>query len=246
MSDLPLFYRSVVPLNRDGHRTLRLAEPARFGFARDAHLIPAVIDEFAAACRHLPILFLPEGPVPTPVFITGFRPGRSMLVDANGAWTGRYLPAYLRRYPFILGEVADADPLVCLDEAAEGLDGSGGEAGVPLFGPEGGDTPLLTERITLTRDYADAAQRTAAFGQILQDLALLRPVTIQGRDPETGDTHTLHGAQGVDEAALADLPDADLLRLRREGWLSPLYAHLVSLQAIADFNLTYAVGKTAG
>ncbi|TXM64973.1 SapC family protein [Methylobacterium sp. WL120] len=246
MSDLPLFYRNVVPLNRDSHRALRLAEPARFGFARDAHLIPAVTDEFAAACRHLPILFLPEGRVPTPVFITGFRPGRSMLIDEAGAWTGRYLPAYLRRYPFILGEVADADPLVCLDEAADGLATAETEAGLPLFGADGSDTPALAERIALTRDYADAARRTAAFGQILQDLGLLRPVTIQGRDPDTGDTHTLHGAQGVDERALAELPDADLLRLRREGWLAAIYAHLVSLQAIADFNLTYSNNQTAG
>lgn len=246
MTDLPLFYRSVVPLNRDNHRSLRLAEPVRFGFARHTHLIPAVVDEFAAACRHLLILFLSEGPVPTPVFVTGFRPGQSMLVDADSAWTGRYLPAYLRRYPFILGEVADADPFVCLDEAAECLDSSGGEAGLPLFGADGGDTPLLAERIALTRDYADAARRTAAFGQILQEFTLLRPVTVQGRDPETGDTHTLHGARGVDETALAELPDSDLLRLRREGWLAPLYAHLVSLQAIADFNLTYAVDKSVG
>ncbi|WP_246685530.1 SapC family protein [Methylobacterium sp. WL103] len=71
-------------------------------------------------------------------------------------------------------------------------------------------------------------------------------MTIQGRDPDTGDTHTLHGAQGVDERALAELPDADLLRLRREGWLAAIYAHLVSLQAIADFNLTYSNNQAAG
>ncbi|KQQ26389.1 hypothetical protein ASF53_20855 [Methylobacterium sp. Leaf123] len=48
MTTLPLFYRAV-------HRTWHLAHPQRFGFARGSHLVPAVVDEFGPACRHLPI-----------------------------------------------------------------------------------------------------------------------------------------------------------------------------------------------
>ncbi|GJD43427.1 hypothetical protein AFCDBAGC_1279 [Methylobacterium cerastii] len=247
MTDLPLFYQRVVPLNRESHRDLRLAQPFDFGFARTAHIIPAVVDEFAAACRHLPILFLSDGSLPTPVFIVGFRPDHSLLVNETGAWKGRYLPAYLRRYPFIVGQIADADPIVCLDEAADGLDTAGEtQNGLPLFGPGGDDTPLLTERVELARSYADAAKRSAAFGQTLHELNLLRPVTIQGRDAATGETYTLNGALGIDEAALAELPDAAFARLRHEGWLAAVYAHLVSLQTISDFTATYAVNAAAG
>ncbi|MFE1599562.1 SapC family protein [Methylobacterium sp. ID0610] len=245
MSTLPLFYRSVVPLDRDAHRTWSLANPQRFAFARASHLVPAVVDEFAAACRHLPILFLPESLGPTPVFLTGLVPGRSALIDGEGAWTGRYLPAYLRRYPFILGETEGAPPVICLDDADAALVGPASDAEEsgrqPLFAADGSDTPLLQERVRLVVEYAEAARRTTAFGRTLQDLGLLRALTVQGQDPATGEGHTLHGVMGVDEAALGALPEEGVARLRREGVLAAVYAHLVSLQTVADFTLTFAV-----
>ncbi|ACA14876.1 SapC family protein [Methylobacterium sp. 4-46] len=241
MTQLPLFYRAVVPLDREGHRGLRLANPQRFGFARGSHLVPAVVDEFAAACRHLPILFLPESLGPTPVFLTGLVPGRSALVSEDGTWTGRYLPAYLRRFPFILGESEGRPALVCLDDTAEGVlrEEDAGES-LALFGEDGAQTPPLQERVRLVADYAEAAKRTGALGRVLQDLGLLRGVTLHGKDPATGESHALHGALVVDEGALNGLSDEVFLRLRREGWLAAISAHLVSLQAIGDFALTFA------
>lgn len=243
LSDLPLFYRSVVPLDRERHRSLTLAQPQRFGFARSSHLVPAVVDEFGAACRHLPILFLPDSLGPTPVFLSGLQPGRSALVDAEGAWTGRYLPAYLRRYPFILGEVEGAEPLICLDDTAEAVtseDRHEAPGCVQLFGEAGTDSPLLLEHVRLVIEYAAAARRTTAFGRILQDLALLRPLTVEGQDPASGGRHALHGVLGVDETALAALPAASFDRLRTEGWLGPIHAHLVSLRAVGDFARPFA------
>ncbi|RVU11474.1 SapC family protein [Methylobacterium oryzihabitans] len=250
MSLLPLFYRAAVPLDREVHRDLHLARPQRFGFARISHLVPAVVDEFEPACRHLPILFVAESHGPTPVFLTGLVPGRCALVDEAGAWSGRYLPAYLRRYPFILGETGEAPPLVCLDDTSEAVrreaDAADPPGYAPLFQGDGRDTPLLQERMRLMIEYAEAARRTAAFGRTLQDLGLLRAVTVQGRDPATGESHALHGVLGVDEAALAALPGDGLLRLHREGGLAAVHAHLVSLQAVADFALVFAPPEPAG
>jgi hypothetical protein len=248
MTALPLFYRAVVPLDREAHRTWHLANPQRFGFARGSHLVPAVIDEFGSACRHLPILFLPESLGPTPVFLAGLVPGRCALIDADGAWTGRYLPAYLRRFPFILGENGDAPPLVCLDDTSDGIRRNPAEAApsetTPLFHEDGTETPLLAERVRLTAEYAEAARRTITFGRMLQDLGLLRALTVQGRDA-AGASHALHGVLGVDAAALAALPDEGFARLHREGWLAAIYAHLVSLQTLADFTLAFAPPEPA-
>lgn len=56
----PLFYQNVVPMNSDAHRNLRFAVPAQtLAFAREANLIPALVDEFDHAMEDLPIAFLP-------------------------------------------------------------------------------------------------------------------------------------------------------------------------------------------
>ena len=94
----PLFYRQVVPLNRDTHRSLTFRAPERpLDYAREAHLIPAVIDEFAAAAAEIPIAFLPGPTQPAAVFVTGFKPGVNAFISPKGRWDGHYVPAYVRR-----------------------------------------------------------------------------------------------------------------------------------------------------
>jgi len=244
MTGLPLLYGAVVPLDRATQRTFHLANPQHFGFARDSHRVPAAIDAFGPACRHRPILFLPDSLGPNPVFLTGLVPGHWAPIDADGAWTGRDRPAYLRRFPFILGGTGDAPPLVCLDGTSDSIHrdsaGAAPAEAAPLFREDGRETPLPEERVRPTADDADAAHRTMAFGCMLQDLGRLWALSVQGRDAATGASHAMYGVLGIDEATLAALTDQDLGRLRREGWLPAIDAHRLSLRTLADFTLAFA------
>jgi hypothetical protein len=124
----PLFYNKVVPLNTHAHRGLRLAAVGRpFGFAASANLIPALLEEFSAAAPFMPIAFLPGAQNPAPVFVTGLRPGQNLFVGTDGKWADGYLPAYLRRYPFIMGDVPQGDPILCIDETFAGFSNQQGE-----------------------------------------------------------------------------------------------------------------------
>ena len=229
MADAPLFYRSVVPLNREQHRHLKLRTPERpFDFASGTYVIPALVEEFAAACRHLPIMFLPGATQPTPVFLVGLRPNKNNLVDGAGHWVGGYVPAFVRRYPFIIGEVEGGNPILCVDETSARLSGDAGE---PLFAEDGTDTAVLAERMKFANDFFAAAKQTDRLALKLRDLELLRPITVESK-PAGQDSAVVHGLLMVDEAKLSGLPDDAFLELRRSGWLGPLYAHLLSLAAV--------------
>jgi len=224
-----LFYSDIVPLNREVHRGHRITTGAqRFGFASGSNLVPAVIDEFSPAAPYLPIVFVPGPAAPAACFLTGVRSGRNALVDADGGWRGDYLPAYRRRYPFVLGEVAGADPLVCIDAGIPALEAPAGE---PLFKEDGAESDLLLDNIRLTNEFFLAARRTEAFVKALAELGLFRSVNIDARF-ETGETITLHGFLTVDEGKLDQLPDESFLRLRKLGLLAPIYAHLASLACV--------------
>jgi hypothetical protein len=225
MIDKPLFYQSIVPLNRERHRRLRLdQEGPQFAFAAKTHVIPAVIDEFAAASRRLPIVFLPASPLPTSVFLVGLRPGENVFVDAKGKWTDGYIPAFVRRYPFMLGEIEQGGPVACIDEQFANFDKDKGER---LFADDGAETPFLKGRIQLINDYFAAAQRTDVLLKALSDLQLLRPVTIESKLP-LGSSAILHGFLTIDETKLNALTNEDFLRLRQEGLLLAIYAHLLT------------------
>jgi hypothetical protein len=232
MVETPLFYKKIVPLNREAHKGLHVdASAGRFGFARHAHMIPAVTDEFGAGSRALPIVFVPGPNQASPVFLLGLRPGENIFVADDGRWTAPYIPAYVRRYPFIIGEVSNGEPMVCIDEAAEGLRAGSGEA---LFQESGDDTPALANTIKFINDYLLAAKRTEAFVADLQTLGLFRSITIDLRSPH-GQTKTLHGVMSVDVEKLQTLEDDKFLQLRSSGYLPLIYAHLNSLGVIETF-----------
>lgn len=228
MTQLPMFYKKVEALSTVNHRKFQISPEAEpFGFAREAQLIPAVFDEFTAAAHDLPIVFVPTGTGYTPVFLCGLTTGHNQFVDADGRWNRRYLPAYLRRYPFILGEQDGADPIICVDAEFPGFAETDG--GTALFDADGKQTDFMGRVVTLVTEYAASAKRTEAALAVLNELALFQTITIEAKDANGKVTTSLQGFAVINEQALSALPDEAFLRLRTAGILPAIYAHLMSV-----------------
>lgn len=229
----PLFYSDVAILDRVTHKDLRLsAASQRFAFARTAHVIPALAEEFAAASGSLAIAFIPGASRPSPVFVTGLAPGQNAFINDSGEWEADYVPAYLRRYPFIVGERDGEDPVLCIDESYEGF---GTEEGERLFDEEGEPGPAVSQAITFAEQYRAAAARTEELCGLLQDFGLMRSVTLDARKP-SGELTVVHGLMTVDEAALDALSDEQFLELRKGKFLGLIYSHLMSMRALERLN----------
>jgi hypothetical protein len=224
-----IFYARPVALHREQHRHLKFdSRPGDFGFARNTNSILLAASEIAEAARDYPVVFVgsPGGSF-TLAALLGLRDGENLFVDADGNWeNGAYVPAFARRYPFILAE-ADAgatDMTVCIDEACDRL---GEETGEPLFDAEGKETPLLQSATDFLTLFHAEMQQTALFAQTLFDAGLLVPKTIEVLRGER--KHVLDGLFVIDRDKLASLNDAGALALFRNGALSAVHAHLVSL-----------------
>ncbi len=227
----PLFYRDIVPLDRHRHGATRLAAPERpFSFAEATQFVPAVAEEFTAACRDLAIVFLPGPQRPAAVFVVGLRAGQNLLVTPQGLWDGGYVPAFLRRYPFIRGDIEGADPVVCIDQSYEGLNEDRGEA----FFADGAETPYLESQVGFVNAYYEASRRSEAFCDLVQRMELLKPVTIDVKS--RGVASALHGLFAIDEEKLDRLPARKFEELRKAGALPAIYAQLVSLGAIGRLS----------
>lgn len=237
----PLFYKNVIPLNTEAHRNLRLATPEQpLAFARDANLIPALVDEFESAAGDLPIAFLPGTEAPAAVFVTGLKPGTNVFVSRDGLWDGQYAPAYLRRYPFIVGDVSGGEPVLCVDDTYEGLNEEEGER---FFTDDGESQETLMRALTLSQGYKTSAERTDAFARMVHDMGLLRAISLDAVLPD-GEKTSVHGLMVVDEDALAGLSGGDLETLNKAGFLKAIYWHLLSLKAIS--TLSRQLGEDAG
>lgn len=238
-----LFYERPVPLSADAHRSTRLGRLNNdFRFCRTTNSIPLAAVEFFDAARELPIAFTgQQGGAQFPIAIVGVRQNENLLVEADGRWGGRYVPAFVRRYPFVLAEKENAEDFnVYIDEGYPGYDAEDGER---LFTDDGERTPLLKQALDFLSVYQGEIRRTRLFVEKLQALDLLVPRVLQVARPGEGPM-VLQGFNVVDEQKLQALDDAKLLDLARSGLLAWIHAHLMSLANVGA--LADRVGTGAG
>ncbi len=231
MSQL-MFYENVTPLNRDQHRALRLNKSnGDYGFAAGANLAPVAAVEFAPASADYPILFSGTETDPAPVALFGLSQGGNLFVERDGQWApGCYVPAFVRRYPFVLARTGQSDGYtVCIDDRYKGFGETEGEA---LFTDDGTDSPLLRDSIIFLQGFLTEMERTTAFAKRLCELGLLVTRDMQLTDAK-GKTTTLRGFRVVDESRLAGLSDEVVIEFHRAGYWPWIYAHLFSLGNVA-------------
>jgi hypothetical protein len=223
-----LFYQKPVPLNSEVHLNARLGPLAgNFSFCNSTNSIPLAAVEFFDVAREYPIAFTgAEGGALFPIVLLGVRQNENLYVGADGRWEGRYVPAFVRRYPFVLAEKQNADDFnVYLDEAYPGFGAPDGER---LFTDAGEHTPLLKQALEFLSTYQGEIKRTRQFVERLQALELLIPRVLEVVRKDQPPM-VLQGFSVVDEARLNALGDTELLELARSGFLAWIYAHLMSL-----------------
>lgn len=232
-SGLPLFYTNLQPLSPNLHGKLHTKPSDRAPYFAGANAIPLTIDEFITAQRHFPIVFS-SGDVPVPLGLMGLNDGVNVFVDDDGkALAPFYVPAYVRRYPYLLARLdPKAEELSLCFDPDSGLTQEGGD-GQALFE---GDKPseTLTQILKFCEDFEIAAQRTSAFVKEIQDMDLLidGEVTIQ---PEGAEQPFLYrGFRMVDENKLREMNGDQLRKINQNGILALIMAHLFSLSSIRE------------
>lgn len=223
---MPLFYRAPRPVDIVRHARKSVSWGGDFAFARATSAVPLNTIEFVEAVRHYPIVFSLEEPT-MPMVVVGIRPDLNLFVDAGGNWLrDSYIPAYVRRYPFILIDIPDSRFALGVDEAASSL---GDTADHPLF-VDGKPSPLAEEALKFCMAFQSELNVTRQFCEELakQDLLIDQSAHF---DFKGGQQVTLQGFRIVDQAKLRALPDAVFLRWRNKGYLALVYCHLFSMKS---------------
>ena len=221
-----LLYKEIKALNRDEHKILKIKPAADCSFAENTHLVPLAGLEFFQAARHYPIVFIGEGEQLMPIALLGLTEGQNSYLDATSQWQANtYVPAFVRRYPFVLAQDETDNFTVCFDGAYAGWNE---EEGRELFSAEGENTDYLNEMIQFLQNFTHEMERTRELVKALNELKLLAPRTLQLTHP-SGESFLLRDFQAVDEARFAELTDEQGLSLHKSGYLGWVYAHLMSL-----------------
>lgn len=225
-----LFYSRPEPLNKETHGGLGFKQLERpFAFAARTNVVPLAVTEFAPAALSYPIIFAGENK--QPLAVMGVQQGENLFIgEDGGADPDAYLPAYIRRYPFVLADDKPQDRLiVCVERGAAMLAEDGGD--LPLF--ENGEPSEYTRNaITFCNDYETERRRTASFVDMLNQLDLfeVKQAMFTPRLPDgtAGEPQLVAEYYAVSEEKLNQLPADKFVELRDNGALGQIYSQIVS------------------
>jgi hypothetical protein len=225
-------YRQPVLMDSKIHRNKKLRTLEDFSITKGMHAVYLTATEFPHAALDFPIIFVntaertPAGhAIISPVALLGLSANENLHV-AGTNWDARYVPAFIRRFPFLTAPVQGlAEPGVFVDTSWPGFNDTEGEA---LFNDEGKPTPTLERAIEFLTRFDAEQQRTRLFCARVVELELLKEMQADATLP-TGETLKIEGFLVIDEEKLNALPDATILELHRNGMLMLMQAHQMSL-----------------
>ncbi|MDH7638733.1 SapC family protein [Sphingomonas oryzagri] len=230
---LPLFYNDLIPISNQEHADWKLRAIEGASFLKNAHAVPLLVEEFIQASRFYPIVFsLGENPVP--LALMGLNEGVNAVVDERGMFPDDwYVPAYVRRYPFLLARLRpDSDDLsLCVDPTSD-VFGQYDE-GEPVF-EDGAPSERTKAILQFCEQIEQAGTLNNAFFADVKEQKLLTDGEFTAQPTGAPQPYVYRGFQIISEDAVKNLR-GDVARKWLQNGLMPLvYAHLFSLQRMAD------------
>ncbi len=194
-------------------------------------LNPMLVNEFIKAAATYPIVFLKVEDDFKPFAMLGIEQGENFFLGEDGKWKLGYIPAVLRRYPFVLGKSGESqtEMMICIDEESDYVSESEGE---PLFDGEGKPGQIMENAKKFLTELHQFNDLTGRFSKKLKDLELFQQLDIKVKTPDGQNEQNITGCFGINESKLNELPDADFLELRKFGAIPLIYTQMVSLGQI--------------
>jgi SapC len=227
---LPVLYKDLIPLNSNEHGSWNSRSVDKATWVVGQHAIPLTAEEFPAAQRDFPIVFS-AGDKPVPLALMGLNEGVNVFFGDDGTPVGQpYVPAYIRRYPFLLARLDQkSDNLsLCFDPSSDLIGGF--DEGMPLFSEDKQPTEHTKGLLNFCEKFEEAGMKTQAFVEELvkADLLMDGEVAIQrGDNPDQ--PFIYRGFKMINQEKLRELRGDQLRKWSENGILPLIYAHLFSL-----------------
>lgn len=242
MSDSLQLFKKLRALDRVAHRELRFAPSQPYDFASAQLFAPITLSEGGMVAREYAIVFSNQAGS-LPLALLGRAQHRNLYVRLSGHWTARYVPAHIRRYPFVMGQgplggaaegearASDkVESFILFDTEAPHV---GHIKGDRLFDDQGEPTAVLKKVAEVLAAMEQDSVRTLRVINQLESLGLLveRQVNIASKQ---GRAVGLTGLRVVDFDRFEALEGQVLAELRHSGALELIYAHQMSLTNLQD------------
>jgi hypothetical protein len=223
-------------LNNVDHADFRVVTDASASLGDNVMFAVCYPFECRQIQAHFPMVIYtnPSDQTLFPVALFGFENKENLFLSATG-WDVPYIPATMRRGPFLIGFQEDpSDPLaetkrvVTIDVDHPRLSKDMGQA---IFTSNGGYSDYLESISQLLEAIYVGTQQNQVLMSALQSHNLLQPLAVSAT-LANGQKVNLDGFLMVDDEALQRLPEQSLISLHQQGLLLPIYMMVASMSQL--------------
>ncbi|MEA5616594.1 SapC family protein [Cronbergia sp. UHCC 0137] len=226
-----LIYKEAIPVSKLTHKDWSINTNPDFSFAQGLNSVPLMSIEFTNAVTEYPIVFTGTEEEIIPAVILGIKSEENLYVAQNGTWEGKYIPAFVRRYPFVFSSNDNGENFTLyIDQEFVGWNQDG--IGERLFDDQGEQTQYLVNILGFLQEYQVQFQRTQNFCKKLKELNLLEPMKADFT-LITNEKTSLTGFMGINQESLKKLSSEQLMDLMQSDELELVYLHLQSMRNLS-------------
>lgn len=221
-----LIYKTAVPISRARHGGWSVEPNPNYAFSAEVNSVPLMAVEFPQAASEYVIVFTGNETEVTAAVILGVRGNENLFLDKDSQWDARYIPAFVRRYPFVFSRAGDRF-LLCIDEEFPGLNREG--RGHVLFKEDGNPSPYTDNVLKFLQEFQTQFLRTQRFCARVKELDLLEPMQAQVT-VDDGRRMSLGGFMAINREKLKALPAEKLAEMNQTDELELMFLHLNSMR----------------
>lgn len=225
-------YQDLEILNKINHKNNSVKEIKDFSYAKNLMNAPITVTEFFEACKNYPILFTKDKDENWFASIMlGYKENENIFIDDKGAWDKlHYVPAFVRRYPFIFVEQKNNDELiVALNKDSLSIDKK--DENRKLFNDKGENTEFLNNVIGFLNQFYVDSMATKEFVKQLDEWELLEEKIATVITPNQ-EQFNINGLYIVNEEKLKHLSKKKKDEICNKNAIPLITAHLISLSNI--------------
>lgn len=228
-------YKKLEILNKNLHKDASLKELKDASFAKELINAPITVAEFFESCKDYPIVFAKDASSEwMATVMLGYKEKENLFITDVNKWeTGRYIPAFIRRYPFIF--VTQEEQLLLAFDS-ELLSQDKEDEARKFFDKDGNNSEFLNNVLNFLNQYQADAKATSEFIKQLESWELLeeKVATIINNKNEK---FNINGFYIVNEEKLKNLSKKKKDDICAKNGLPLITAHLISLSNIQRIGL---------
>lgn len=235
---------NVVPVTHSEFKDRRFVSPVSLLFAARDTIVPLGFSELGPILMEMPLAFVQHKDVFLPVGVLGLGSQRNLFVSAAGGWTGQYLPAVYRSYPFSLHPTEDGERILCIDCDSQRGEGSQGS---PFFTFDGHPLAWVESVLQFLSEIDSDRKIAERKCTQLQSMGLLEPLSVSVESKGSPRQLRLNGLFSVNQQSYLKLAPSEIREIHNQGLLALVHAQMLSLHQfhrLSERAKTNAPGAT--